>query len=77
MIGEGGVSERPPLADLIPRPRCETCRWWEPTLPGSNPTSGLCGHSIRPEGARLRAAGGRGVLTVKDFGCVQWEGKGE
>ncbi len=56
---------------LMPIPRCDTCKVWQPPAP--NFTAGLCLHGHR----RFGPAGDcrKLVATDADFGCVQWEGK--
>jgi hypothetical protein len=59
------------------RPRCETCRWWE--YRGAE--AGFCLATRTEHKPDTRAVNAedlpRALVTYADFGCVQWEGKGE
>lgn len=68
-------------------PRCETCRWWvrqDPRLDRGGPPRGQCllaGRSIdeKPDHPESKAISQEfGALeTQADFGCIQWEAKGD
>lgn len=60
--------------EFVPRPRCESCRWWE-RLDGSSGRCDLPG-AVRPDGkpAMLIVSNTYArLLTAHDFGCTEWE----
>lgn len=75
------------LARMIAEvPRCETCGWWRLLQADRNPHGGLCalgswiGYNIDqspPAHERSKAHATGDLFTAPDFGCVQWEAKGD
>jgi hypothetical protein len=85
------LSNDPPTASFG-MPRCRGCRWWEPGGRRENARLGCCVltqtgagsvENPRPDSKALAVIGGGNdhlwpyLRTSPDFGCVQFEPKGE
>ena len=60
--------------------RCETCRWWfglQALDEAKPPEEGYCNLPGEGKRAKMRPDSPAGIFTKPDFGCVQWEGKGD
>ena len=66
--------------DMIPRPRCATCRWWnhDPQLVGEvyGEHEGDCRYLTQLQSERIDSIA-EDVCTPSDFGCIQWERREE
>lgn len=57
----------------MPVPRCETCAYWHGGAEGSNESSDGRKTCIEPT---ISPEQMDEVMTLPDFGCVQWKEKG-